>query len=428
MGRKVNPIGFRLGVVRDWQSKWHTDKHYVEYLQEDIKIREAINKKYGDAGVSLIEIERPANKIIVNVHTSRPGIVIGRGGQRVDETRRNLEELIGKKLQLNVQEIRQPELDAYLVARSLAEQIERRVAYRRAMKQALFRSMQAGAQGIKINVAGRLGGAEIARSQVMHQGRVPLHTIRADVDYGFTEAHTLMGRIGIKVWLYRGDILPEQEEEVFEAPISVEAVEDTPVAVEEEVKAEVPAKKEAPKVKTPAPAPLEEVAIVAVVDETPVVVEEEAKAEVPAKEEAPKVEEKKKTASSRKKKAVTDEVDESVGSTVKSDEDKVVKKPKAVKKEKAVEESATESVEKPVKAAKKSKAVDDDAKEAKKEEKSKKAKPVSRTKTTAKTEVEVETEAEEKPLESEKKAKTASDKKKKAKTVEEEDDASTEKS
>jgi small subunit ribosomal protein S3 len=428
MGRKVNPIGFRLGVVRDWQSKWHTDKHYVEYLQEDIKIREAINKKYGDAGVSLIEIERPANKIIVNVHTSRPGIVIGRGGQRVDETRRNLEELIGKKLQLNVQEIRQPELDAYLVARSLAEQIERRVAYRRAMKQALFRSMQAGAQGIKINVAGRLGGAEIARSQVMHQGRVPLHTIRADVDYGFTEAHTLMGRIGIKVWLYRGDILPEQEEEVFEAPISVEAVEDTPVAVEEEVKAEVPAKKEAPKVKTPAPAPLEEVAIVAVVDETPVVVEEEAKAEVPAKEEAPKVEEKKKTASSRKKKAVTDEVDESVGSTVESDEDKVVKKPKAVKKEKAVEESATESVEKPVKAAKKSKAVDDDAKEAKKEEKSKKAKPVSRTKTTAKTEVEVETEAEEKPLESEKKAKTASDKKKKAKTVEEEDDASTEKS
>jgi len=428
MGRKVNPIGFRLGVVRDWQSKWHTDKHYVEYLQEDIKIREAINKKYGDAGVSLIEIERPANKIIVNVHTSRPGIVIGRGGQRVDETRRNLEELIGKKLQLNVQEIRQPELDAYLVARSLAEQIERRVAYRRAMKQALFRSMQAGAQGIKINVAGRLGGAEIARSQVMHQGRVPLHTIRADVDYGFTEAHTLMGRIGIKVWLYRGDILPEQEEEVFEAPISVEAVEDTPVAVEEEVKAEVPAKKEAPKVKTPAPAPLEEVAIVAVVDETPVVVEEEAKAEVPAKEEAPKVEEKKKTASSRKKKAVTDEVDESVGSTVESDEDKVVKKPKAVKKEKAVEESATESVEKPVKAAKKSKAVDDDAKEAKKEEKSKKAKPVSRTKTTAKTEVEVETEAEEKPLESEKKAKIASDKKKKAKTVEEEDDASTEKS
>jgi len=428
MGRKVNPIGFRLGVVRDWQSKWHTDKHYVEYLQEDIKIREAINKKYGDAGVSLIEIERPANKIIVNVHTSRPGIVIGRGGQRVDETRRNLEELIGKKLQLNVQEIRQPELDAYLVARSLAEQIERRVAYRRAMKQALFRSMQAGAQGIKINVAGRLGGAEIARSQVMHQGRVPLHTIRADVDYGFTEAHTLMGRIGIKVWLYRGDILPEQEEEVFEAPISVEAVEDTPVAVEEEVKAEVPAKKEAPKVKTPAPAPLEEVAIVAVVDETPVVVEEEAKAEVPAKKEAPKVEEKKAAVSSRKKKAVTDEVDESVGSTVKSDEDKVVKKPKAVKKEKAVEESATESVEKPVKAAKKSKAVDDDAKEAKKEEKSKKAKPVSRTKTTAKTEVEVETEAEEKPLESEKKAKTASDKKKKAKTVEEEDDASTEKS
>jgi small subunit ribosomal protein S3 len=411
MGRKVNPIGFRLGVVRDWQSKWHTDKHYVEYLQEDIKIREAINKKYGDAGVSLIEIERPANKIIVNVHTSRPGIVIGRGGQRVDETRRNLEELIGKKLQLNVQEIRQPELDAYLVARSLAEQIERRVAYRRAMKQALFRSMQAGAQGIKINVAGRLGGAEIARSQVMHQGRVPLHTIRADVDYGFTEAHTLMGLIGIKVWLYRGDILPEQEEEVLETPISIEAVDETSVMVDEEApKAEVPVKEEALKVETSAP--------VVAVDE----------ASVAEEEEAPKVEDKKAAASSRKKKAATDEVGESVDSNAESDEEKVAKKPKAVKKEKAVKESAAESVEKPAKAAKKSKAVDDDAKDIEKEEKSKKAKPVSQAKKTTKAEVEVETEAEEKPLESEKKAKTASDKKKKAKTVEEEDDASTEKS
>ncbi|MBN1369552.1 MAG: 30S ribosomal protein S3, partial [Dehalococcoidaceae bacterium] len=220
---KVHPIGFRLGIVRDWQSKWYTDKHYVEYLQEDMKLRKAITARYGDAGVSLIEIERPANKIIVTIHTARPGIVIGRGGQRVDETRRNLEELIGKKLQLNVQEIRQPEMDAYLVARSLAEQIERRVAYRRAMKQALFRSMQAGAQGIKINLAGRLGGVEIARSQVMHQGRVPLHTIRADVDYGFTEAHTVMGRIGIKVWLYRGDILPEQEAEAAAVEIAAPA-------------------------------------------------------------------------------------------------------------------------------------------------------------------------------------------------------------
>ncbi len=214
MGRKIHPTGFRLGIVKDWQSKWYTDKHYVEYLREDMAIRKAIKGRYGDAGVSLVEIERPANKIIVTIHTARPGIVIGRGGQRVDETRRTLEELIGKKLQLNVQEIRQPELDAYLVARSLAEQIERRVAYRRAMKQAIFRSMQAGAQGIKINCAGRLGGVEIARAQVMHQGRVPLHTLRADVDYGFTEAHTIMGRIGIKVWLYRGDVLPEQEEEM----------------------------------------------------------------------------------------------------------------------------------------------------------------------------------------------------------------------
>ena len=231
MGRKVHPIGFRLGIVRDWQSKWYTDKHYVEYLQEDMKIRKAIRSRYGDAGVSLIEIERPANKITVTIHTARPGIVIGRGGQRVDETRRSLEELIGKKLQLNVQEIRQPELDAYLVARSLAEQIERRVAYRRAMKQALFRSIQAGAQGIKINCAGRLGGVEIARSQVMHQGRVPLHTLRADVDYGVTEAHTVMGRIGIKVWLYRGDVLPEQEEEI----VAVETAAPAPVEAEKTV-------------------------------------------------------------------------------------------------------------------------------------------------------------------------------------------------
>jgi len=267
MGRKVHPIGFRLGIVRDWQSKWYTDKHYVEYLQEDMKLRKAITARYGDAGVSLIEIERPANKIIVTIHTARPGIVIGRGGQRVDETRRNLEELIGKKLQLNVQEIRQPEMDAYLVARSLAEQIERRVAYRRAMKQALFRSMQAGAQGIKINLAGRLGGVEIARSQVMHQGRVPLHTIRADVDYGFTEAHTVMGRIGIKVWLYRGDILPEQEAEAVAAEVTAPAppaaqtsTEQAPAAVK--VAAATPATEEAPEPvkKTPRKTKVEPVA------------------------------------------------------------------------------------------------------------------------------------------------------------------------
>jgi small subunit ribosomal protein S3 len=219
MGRKVHPIGFRIGTTRDWQAKWYADKHYSEFIYEDIKLRQAISSRYPEAGVSLVEIERQANKVSVTVHTSRPGIVIGRGGQRVDETRHYLEELIGKRVQLNIQEIRQPELDAYLVARMVAEQIGRRIAYRRAMKQALFRTMQAGAKGMRINCAGRLGGAEIARRQMMHQGRVPLHTLRADIDYGFTEAHTALGRIGIKVWIYRGDVLPELEEEAEEVAV-----------------------------------------------------------------------------------------------------------------------------------------------------------------------------------------------------------------
>lgn len=209
MGRKVHPFGFRIGITRDWQAKWYADKHYADFLMEDVKIRQAIRDKYAEAGVSLVEIERQASKVTVTINTARPGIVIGRGGQRVDEVRRFLESLIDKKIQLNIQEIRQPELDAYLVARSVAEQIERRIAYRRAMKQSIFRTLQAGAQGMKISCSGRLGGVEIARRQMMHQGRVPLHTLRADVDYGFTEAHTTMGRIGIKVWIYRGDILPE---------------------------------------------------------------------------------------------------------------------------------------------------------------------------------------------------------------------------
>ena len=247
MGRKVHPVGFRIGIIRDWQAKWYADKHYAEFIQEDVKIRKAIRFKYAEAGVSLVEIERQANKVSVTIYTARPGIVIGRGGQRVDETRHYIEELIGKRVQLNIQEIRQPELDAYLVARMVAEQIGRRIAYRRAMKQAIFRTMQAGAKGMRINCSGRLGGAEIARRQMMHQGRVPLHTLRADIDYGFTEAHTTLGRIGIKVWIYRGDILPEVEEvAVEERPVepAVEViVEAEPAAVKERV--EEPAKPEA---------------------------------------------------------------------------------------------------------------------------------------------------------------------------------------
>jgi len=219
MGHKVHPFGFRIGVIRDWQAKWYADKHYVEFLQEDLKLRQAIRSRYAEAGISQVEIDRQANKVSVTIHTARPGIVIGRGGQRVDEMRLYLEELIGKRIQLNIQEIQQPELDAYLVARTVAEQIQRRIAYRRTMKQAIFRTMQAGAKGVKISCAGRLAGAEIARRQNMHQGQVPLHTLRADIDYGFTEAHTTLGRIGVKVWIYKGDILPEPKVvEVEEVP------------------------------------------------------------------------------------------------------------------------------------------------------------------------------------------------------------------
>ena len=209
MGHKVHPFGFRIGVIRDWQAKWYAEKNYADSLHEDLKLRQAIKSGYNEAGISLVEIERQANKVALTIHTARPGVVIGRGGQRVDEMRLHLESLVGKRIQLNILEIQQPELDAYLVARAIAEQIEHRVAFRRAMKQTIFRTLQAGAKGIRISCAGRLGGAEIARREIMHQGRVPLHTLRADIDYGFTEAHTTMGRIGVKVWIYRGDILPE---------------------------------------------------------------------------------------------------------------------------------------------------------------------------------------------------------------------------
>jgi len=213
LGRKVHPLGFRLGIIRDWQGKWYSDKNFTQFLQDDLKLRNNIMTKYAEAAIAKVDVDRQANEVAVTIHTARPGIVIGRGGQRVDEMRQFLEKLIGKKVRLNIQEIRQPELDAYLVSRSIAEQLERRIAYRRAMKQSMFRSMQAGAKGIRILCSGRLAGAEIARRQLMHQGRVPLHTIRADIDYGFTEAHTTMGRLGIKVWIYKGDVLPEAKED-----------------------------------------------------------------------------------------------------------------------------------------------------------------------------------------------------------------------
>jgi small subunit ribosomal protein S3 len=233
LGHKVHPLGFRLGVIKDWQSKWYTETHYAEFVLEDNTLRESIRRKYPEAAISLREIDRQAKDVTITLHTARPGIVIGRGGQRVDEMRQYLEKLIGKKIRLNIQEVRQPELDAYLVARSIAEQIERRVAYRRAMKQAIFRTIQAGAKGIKVSAAGRLGNSEIARRQTSHQGQVPLHTLRADIDYGFTEAHTTLGRIGVKVWIYKGQVMPELKVEVAEEKPAA-AAEAVPAGVSEE--------------------------------------------------------------------------------------------------------------------------------------------------------------------------------------------------
>ena len=257
MGRKVHPVGFRLGINKDWQAKWYaSDPHYAEAVLEDMELRRAIQAKYSDAGISRVDIERQAKEVTIAIHTARPGIVIGRGGQRVEELRQHLEKLVGKKIRLNIREIRQAELDAFLVARSIADQIERRIAYRRAMKQAIFRTMQSGAKGIRIRAAGRLGDAEIARKQIMYQGQVPLQTIRADIDFGFTEAHTTLGRIGIKVWIYKGDIFPEAK------PVAAEAAAPEAVAVKPEAAApvaiaEAPAAKpvEVTVAEAPAPAP-----------------------------------------------------------------------------------------------------------------------------------------------------------------------------
>ena len=211
MGQKVHPIGFRLGITKDWQSRWYADKHYTELLQEDLRIRNVISSKYKDDDIARVEIERASNQVTVTVHTSRPGIVIGRGGQRVDETRSLLEQIAGKRVRLNIQEVSQPELDACLVARSIAQQMERRISHRRAMKQAIFRAMERGAQGIKIICAGRVGSSEYARTEKLHEGRVPLHTLRADIDYATATAHTTLGTIGVKVYIYKGDIIPEYE-------------------------------------------------------------------------------------------------------------------------------------------------------------------------------------------------------------------------
>lgn len=210
MGHKVNPTGFRLGVIEGWQSRWYARRDYKDLLAEDRKIRAQINKKLYNAAVSKIEIERVAGNIAVTVHTAKPGIVIGRSGAEVEKLRLEVEKATGKKVRLSIHEIRTPEVDAVLVARSIAEQLEKRVAFRRAMKQAVQKAMRANAKGIKVVCGGRLGGAEIARVEKEVEGSVPLQTLRANIDYGLAEAHTTMGLIGVKVWIYHGDVLPEK--------------------------------------------------------------------------------------------------------------------------------------------------------------------------------------------------------------------------
>ena len=209
MGQKIHPNGFRVGITRDWHATWFAgQREYAGFVKEDINIRQAIDVMYQDAGISKVDIERDSNEVAVTIHTARPGIVIGRGGQRVDELRKNLENLTGsRRAKLNVVEVRQAELDAYLVARNVADQLERRIAFRRAIRQAVMRTMQAGAEGIKITCSGRLAGADIARAEKAMEGRVPLHTLRADIDYGLAEAKTEFGVIGVKVWICRGEIL-----------------------------------------------------------------------------------------------------------------------------------------------------------------------------------------------------------------------------
>ena len=214
MGQKVHPIGIRLGIVKDWTSKWYADsKDYADYLYTDLKVREYLKKKLQQASVSRIQIERPARNARITVHTARPGMVIGKKGEDIESLRKEVSKMMGIPVHINIEEIRKPELDAQLVAESVAQQLERRIMYRRAMKRAVTNTMRLGAGGIKINVAGRLNGAEIARREWYREGRVPLHTLRADIDDGVAEAQTPSGVIGIKVWIFKGEVFNTVEQE-----------------------------------------------------------------------------------------------------------------------------------------------------------------------------------------------------------------------
>lgn len=211
MGQKVHPIGMRVGVIRDWTAKWYAEKEYAEYLHEDLNIRKFIATRLADASVSTIETERAANRVNVSIHTAKPGMVIGKGGSEVEALRKELNKITGKRVHINIVEIKKPDLDAKLVGEGIARQLESRVAFRRAQKQAIQRTMRAGAKGIKTQVSGRLNGADMARSEGYSEGTVPLHTLRADIDYAWEEADTTYGKLGVKVWIYRGEILPEKK-------------------------------------------------------------------------------------------------------------------------------------------------------------------------------------------------------------------------
>ena len=212
MGQKVNPHGIRLGIVKTWDAKWYADKDYAANLHEDIKIRAFLKDSLKIAGVSKIETERSKNRLKLTIHTAKPGMVIGRGGSGIEQIKEGLKKYTEKHVDINIAEIKQPDMDATLVAENIAQQLERRIAFRRAMKQAVGRTMRLGAKGIKIACSGRLGGAEIARKESYREGSIPLHTLRADIDYGTAEAHTTYGRIGIKVWIFKGEVLPERKQ------------------------------------------------------------------------------------------------------------------------------------------------------------------------------------------------------------------------
>ena len=211
MGQKVNPTGLRVGIIRDWEAKWYAEKDFAAYLNEDLRIRKYIEQRLADASVSTVEIERAANRVNISIHTAKPGMVIGKGGSEVEALRKELNNLTGKRVHINIIEIKKPDLDAKLVGESIARQLEGRVAFRRAMRGAMQSTMRSGAKGIKTQVAGRLNGADMSRVEAYSDGTVPLHTLRADIDYSWVEARTTYGKLGVKTWIYRGEILPEKK-------------------------------------------------------------------------------------------------------------------------------------------------------------------------------------------------------------------------